>query len=177
MRKLLIILLIILPLTASAFFCPTETVEKAISTGDFENLIVNYFLPSLSPREMLVFGAELNISNGRLIHENGERYMFGQLESAGSMLRYLNPEIVYERVRDEVARLLFGPWVKPGNTTFKLLRRAGKALDLQTGVWRPYSGQAIIIHHTTEYFGGQRARILTFNYDGFDCKMTILKVK
>jgi hypothetical protein len=179
MKKLLcLVVLLALALTgANAFTLPPSVMEEALKTSDFEAVIANYFMPSLSPREAVVFCAELNISNGRPNLEFGERYMFGRLESAGSAARMEYPEILSERAADEALRLLFGPWVKPGKTEMKLLRRTGLALDLKTGEWRPYSGPVIFVRHITEHFGGLRTRFLALAYDGAECRITVVKVK
>lgn len=159
MRKLLCILLTLLFLTATASACTIE----GILTDELEGMLDS---------EIVVFAAELNISNGRQEHGNGERGIFGRLVHANTIIAMPDKLRFAESARAEVTRLLLGPWVAPGNTELKLVRRNGLALDLQTGKWHPYSGQAIVARHVTEYFGGLRVSLLAI-----DGGLTILRVK
>lgn len=158
MRKLLCILFCLI-LTATASACTIE----AILSDELEGMLDS---------EIVVFAAELNISNGRQEHHIGERGIFGKLVHAGTVLQMPDKLRFAETARAEVTRLLFGPWVAPGKTEFKLVQRNGLALDLHTGKWHPYSGQAVVIRHTTEWFGGLRVALLAI-----DGGLTILRVK
>lgn len=157
MRILAIILVFCFVFTASA--CTIE----GILSDEIEGMLDS---------EIVIFAAELNISNGRQEHGNGERGIFGKLVHAGTILAMPDRLRFAESARAEVTRLLLGPWVAPGATTFKLVRRNGLALDLYTGKWRPYSGQAIVARHVTEFFGGLRVSLLAI-----DGGLTILRVK
>jgi len=159
MRKLLCILIAFLFLTATVSAC---TIESILSDE----------LEGMLDSEIVVFASELNISNGRQEHQNGERGIFGRLVHAGTVLAMPDRLRFAEGARAEVTRLLLGPWTAPGNTVFKLVRRNGLALDLHTGKWKPYSGQAIVARHVTEYFGGLRVSLLAI-----DGGLTILRLK
>ena len=165
MKKLLITLLIltlVTLLTALAINAHAFTLEAIISDE----------LEGMLDSEVVIFAAELNLSNGRQEHGNGERGIFGKLVHAGTILAMPDRLRFAEGARAEVTRLLLGPWTAPGRTEFKLVRRNGLALDLNTGRWRPYSGRAIVARHTTEYFGGLRVSLLAI-----DGGMTILRVR
>ena len=192
---LLIFLMLFTPMVSAQitleepFLIEKEVLDYAISNNDFEIVFNEYFLPSLNDNltGLLLFGAELNVSNGRVEQFYGERHMFGRLESAESIIHYietgenyisLNVDVVYE----EVQRLLFGPWAKEGNTIMEVVRPIrGKTLSLITGKWRKnVSNWAIRIDHYTEYFGNLRRRYLSFDYveydkDNYLCRISILR--
>lgn len=172
------------------FIIEKEILEDAITTNNFRVVFQEYFFPSLKDNltGLLLFGAELNLSNGRAEQYYGERHMFGKLESADSIIHRIeigdnyifeNVDVVYE----EVDRLFFGPWAEKGNTTTEVVRpiRRGKTLSLITGNWIGYKGDwAIRIDHTTEYFGNTRIRYLSFEYVEYDeenylCRISILR--
>lgn len=172
-----------------SFIIEKSVLNQAIATNDFEEVFVFYFLPSLNDNlnGLLLFGAELNVSNGRIEQFYGERHMFGRLESAESIIDYIetgenyifqNVDVIYE----EVQRLLFGPWAKEGNTIMEVVRPIrGKTLSLITGNWtKNVSNWAIRIDHYTEYFGNLRRRYLSFDYveydkDNYLCRISILR--
>lgn len=171
------------------FLIEKKVLNRAIVMNDFKIVFNEYFLPSLNDNltGLLLFGAELNISNGRPEQYYGERHMFGKLESAESIIHYIetgenyifeNVDVVYE----EIQRLLFGPWAKEGNTIMKVIRPfRGKTLSLITGNWiKNVSDWAIEINHYTEYFGNLRRRYLSFEYveydkDNYLCRISILR--
>ena len=168
MKKLLALTLLVLAvvtlLTALVLLNHAQAYTlEAILSDELEGMLDS---------EIVVFAAELNLSNGRQEHGNGERGIFGKLVHAGTVLAMPDRLRFAESARAEVTRLLLGPWTAPGRTELKLVRRNGLALDLYTGKWRPYSGQAIVARHTTEYFGGLRVSLLAI-----DGGLTILRVK
>ena len=181
MKKLICTLIcsltLLLSASASAFTCPTAVVDEAIKTGDFKSVFTDYFFPSLTPIEKAVFASELNISNGRKERFFGERHIFGKLMNAESAVKLPDPYKYANVAQSEVLRLLFGPWAEPGQTTLGVIQRNGQALNLHTGKWQGYSGQAILVKHTTEYFGGWRSRLLTLGFDGVNWTITILRTK
>lgn len=105
---------------------------------------------------VVLIAAELNISNGSpYTRAFGERFMFGKLESAYSIMRDVAKWILETgRIFREVKRLLFGAWENGGSTTFEY-RVVGKGLllDLDTGEWESTKGgMAIRVRHVTEYY-------------------------
>lgn len=133
--------------------------------------IVDYeLLPLLqdNPDSLMLFAAELNISNGDpYSRDYGERGMFGRLESAES-IRYRTDEFDAEKIYAEVYRLLFGPWKNDGSTEF-LLKPVGKGkvLSYETGKWSDTKGgMAIRIKHVTEYYNSVRYRYLLLSDNG-----------
>jgi len=163
MKKTLITLLALaLITTLTALNAHAYTLEAIIS-DEIEGMLDS---------EIVIFASELNISNGRQEHQNGERGIFGKLVHAGTVLAMPDRLRFAESARAEVTRLLLGPWTVPGNTELKLVRRNGLALDLNTGKWKPYSGQAIAARHVTEYFGGLRVSLLAI-----DGGLTVLRVR
>lgn len=158
----LLVLALITILTALVINAHAYTLEAIISDE----------LEGMLDSEVVIFASELNISNGRQEHGNGERGIFGKLVHAGTILAMPDRLRFAETARAEVSRLLLGPWTVPGNTVFKMVRRNGLALDLHTGRWRPYSGQAIVARHVTEYFGGLRVSLLAI-----DGGLTVLRVR
>ena len=163
MKKLLYTLLILMFITILTAVNAHACTLEAIISDEIEGMLDS---------EVVIFAAELNISNGRQEHGNGERGIFGKLVHAGTVIAMPDRLRFAEGARAEVTRLLLGPWTAPGATTLKLVMRNGLALDLHTGKWRPYSGQAIVARHTTEYFGGLRVSLLAI-----DGGLTILRVR
>lgn len=168
------------------FLVETAALKRAVTSADFSSIFFEYFMPSLNDNllGLLLFGAELNLSNGRIEHHNGERHMFGKLESAESVVTKgvddpnFNVDVVYE----EVYRLLFGDWYAGGKTIITVVHaHEGKELSLITGKWTKYEGDfALRLEHTTEFFGNKRVRYLTFQHWEYDtqytlCKITILR--
>ncbi|MFA5382200.1 MAG: hypothetical protein WC356_03470 [Candidatus Micrarchaeia archaeon] len=163
MKKLLYTLLILTLITILTALNAHAYTLEAIISDEIEGMLDS---------EIVIFASELNISNGRQEHGNGERGIFGKLVHAGTVLSMPDRLRFAESARAEVTRLLLGPWTVPGNTELKLVRRNGLALDLNTGKWKPYSGQAIAARHVTEYFGGLRVSLLAI-----DGGLTVLRVR
>lgn len=167
--------------------------EDARKTGDFSVVFLDYFMPSLNDNllGLLLFGAELNLSNGRLEDSYGERHMFGKLVNAEmiiEMTTYERMEYV-DFVYEEVYRLLFGPWHRGGpevrddrRTLMEVQRpKRGKTLSLVDGTWRKNIGDwGIRIEHYTEFYGNIRTRWLTLDYyavddENYSCRISILR--
>jgi len=163
MKKLLYTLLILTLITILTALNAHAYTLEAIISDEIEGMLDS---------EIVIFASELNISNGRQEHGNGERGIFGKLVHAGTVLSMPDRLRFAESARAEVTRLLLGPWTVPGNTELKLVRRNGLALDLNTGKWKPYSGQAIAARHVTEYCGGLRVSLLAI-----DGGLTVLRVR
>ena len=175
------------------FLIDKVTLEDARKTGDFSIVFSDYFMPSLNDNllGLLLFGAELNLSNGRLEDYYGERHMFGKLvnsEAILAMSTYERMEYV-DFVYEEVYRLLFGPWhiggpkIRDDRRTIMEVRRPkhGKTLSLIDGSWRKNIGDwGIRIEHYTEFYGNLRVRWLTLDYYSVDettysCRISILR--
>ena len=120
----------------------------------------------LNPLNLIVFSAELNISNGSpYTRDFGERGMFGKLVTGETVAKNIDEYIGdADRIFAEAKRLIFGPWKNGGKTELSFYKAVGgKQLDLDTGKWvKSKGGDAIRLRHTSEYMGKIRyAYILT----------------
>ena len=120
----------------------------------------------LNPLNLIVFSAELNISNGNsYTRDFGERGMFGKLVTGETIAKNIDEYIGdADRIFAEAKRLIFGPWKNGGKTELSFYKvSGGKQLDLDTGKWvKSKGGDAIRLRHTSEYMGKIRyAYILT----------------
>ena len=95
--------------------------------------------------------------------------MFGRLESVGS-LREPHTYSAYEMgyISLEVHRLLFGPWLPPGSTSFARANPKNgryRALTAE-GEWVSLDKKDIVlllkINHTTDLYGSTRQAYLAF---------------
>lgn len=135
---------------------------------DWVTLMDQYFLPSLINSDYLYpFAAELNISNGER-NKVGERYMFGKLVSIESVY---GANHMPDRIVSEVPRLLTGPWLPKGGTTFSLAKpNYAPARYLAVDGWHKnnlpyYAGFYVTIRHTTDTYGSVRYAHLLFWID------------
>lgn len=166
MRKGLLLLCLVLaawPLGAMG-----SSPQAYIEAGDAEGLARDYLLPFLErdDRVALVFGAELNLSNGDpYTRDYGERGMFGRLVTAAYVLEHFEElSIMRETVLEETRRLLFGPWQHDGGTVFSFARRYNvRLLDYETGKWqRVKYVPTLRIEHYTEYTGKKRVAHIAY---------------
>lgn len=146
---------------ALEFECPKVLLEQK----DAATIVRAYLLPELQEDRFatLIFAGELNISNGDPYVRNfGERGIFGKLVTGETARQQF---ALYEKARDEVSRLLFGPWIRKGMTEFSFSASyaATRALDLWTGKMEKSKVKwdyIIRIRHATEYYGKIRYAFL-----------------
>lgn len=160
-----IVLVLIAPIVGAMADEEPELMDQPIG------FIHHKLLPFLRENEQatLLFGAELNISNGDpFTRDYGERGMFGRLESAHNIMKDLDDVfIMYETVEQEVERLLLGPWTNNGSTRFEYVTRYNvKCLDYETGKWiKRKKVECVRIIHITEYTNQQRSAYISIEED------------
>lgn len=164
MKKLLLLLMVFLLVMSTAratsIYLTNEELRGIIEVGDWAGFLDDYFLPELiyNQEDMLYFASELNISNGER-ERWGERYMFGKLVSAPYMRDHMNDYVGdAPAIAEEVYRLLLGPWLDKGGTSFSIYNKNYKWNGLIDGEWTRINHPMTIIRieHTTDRYGEKR---------------------
>jgi hypothetical protein len=129
-------------------------------------------------QSMLLFAAELGISNGRPYFDFGERSVFKKLVDAGYIMKHYDEcldlvDDCYQEYRrlllgvyEENGKIAYGKWEKDGKTVFKFARRSDRrCLSYETGTWvKVREVYGIQIDHWTELSGGHRTAFLECNW-------------
>lgn len=178
MKKLIIVLAQLLLFSniasATSIFATEDEWASIVEWEDWSGLIDEYFLRELfnDDAALLYFAQELNISNG-FREKWGERYMFGRLESINSLREpHTYSQDMIEYIGLEVRRLLFGPWLPPGSTSFaRATPKEGRYRALTaTGEWVSLRAKDIAlllkVTHKTDHYANTRYAYLAIVHLG-----------